>query len=120
MPAKASSTPATLNRATLVPAFFAEVVISALASSISLRTSVETSAIALCTSTPTDGSSVGVDRPSGPGETLWATGGSSFVEGAGQRNRAPPAGPAPPGPSQGPAASLRVVGGEGPFLSPPR
>src|ERR671915_521732 len=92
MPANAASTPAAPNSPMLIPAFFADRPISALASSISLRTSVETSAIALWTRVPTDGSSGPGTRTAGdvvPGartagdvldalETLWATGGSSF------------------------------------------
>src|SRR4028118_669139 len=86
MPAKAASTPATANSPTLTPAFFAERPTSALASSISARMSVDTSAMALCTSDPTEGSSLlPACRPVGwVDDALWATGGSSLVGLVGQ------------------------------------
>src|SRR3954470_10658046 len=81
-----------------MPAFFADVLISVLASSISARTSVDMSAIALCTSSPTDGSWVPVARLDA---ALWATTGSlrstvSDRDRAGYRpvpRARPPAGP---------------------------
>src|SRR3712207_7594138 len=53
---KARTTPAAPNAPAPMPAFLAERLISVLASSTSPRISVETSAIALCTSEPTEGS----------------------------------------------------------------
>src|SRR3954452_4961359 len=57
-----------------MPAFFADRPISALASSISLRIRVETSAIALCTSMAIDVSSSLETRGRPMVGTLWATG----------------------------------------------
>jgi hypothetical protein len=89
MPEKASSTPAAPNAPAPIPAFFADLPTSALASSISLRISVETSAMALCTSAPTEGSSAPPGRPwDGVDDALWATGAPPGVR-AGQGNRAP-------------------------------
>src|SRR4051812_27506075 len=61
-----------------MPAFFAERPSSLLASSTSLRIRVETSAIALCTSSPMEGSWGPVARLD---VALWATSGSSSVGG---------------------------------------
>src|SRR5215212_7945566 len=89
---KASTTPAAPNAPAPIPAFFADLLISALASSTSPRRRVEKSAIALCTSVPTVGSSFcGVTSAD---DTLWATGGSSF---------------------DGPAGSARLVSGIVPY-----
>src|SRR6476646_5964289 len=70
---KASTTPAAPKAPAPMPAFLADLPTSAFASSISPRTRVEKSAIALCTSEPTDGSVVPADPSRGAGDTVWAT-----------------------------------------------
>src|SRR5215218_10595534 len=55
-PEKASTTPAAPKAPAPIPPFFADFAISVLASSTSPRIRVETSAIALCTSVPREGS----------------------------------------------------------------
>ena len=70
----ARTTPAAPNAPAPMPAFLADLPISALASSTSARISVDTSAIALCTSVPMEGSVVPADPVRGAGDTLWATG----------------------------------------------
>src|SRR5947209_8412467 len=75
----ATTTPAAPKAPAPMPAFFADFVISVLASSISARTSVDMSAIALCTSAPTVGSSVPATPAVPLGWALWATVGSSSV-----------------------------------------
>jgi hypothetical protein len=74
----ARTTPAAPNAPAPIPAFLADLLISVLASSTSPRISVETSAMALCTSVPTEGSAgaagttvVVVVRPT---DAEWATG----------------------------------------------
>src|SRR3712207_871843 len=75
MPEKKSRAAAAPKAPAPTPAFFADLPTSALASSISLRTSVETSAMALCTRAPTEGSSARVvlRAPDGLDGALWAT-----------------------------------------------
>src|SRR6476469_8658726 len=73
-PENARTTPAAPKAPAPMPAFLADFPTSALASSTSARISVDMSAIALCTSVPTDGSAVPADTVSGAGDTLWATG----------------------------------------------
>src|SRR3954454_21309520 len=68
-----SRTPAAPNAPAPIPAFFADLLISALASSISARTNVDMSAMALCTRVPTEGSSAAV-ASCWACDTLWATG----------------------------------------------
>src|SRR5688572_2416172 len=78
-PEKARTTPAAPNAPAPIPAFFADLLTSVLASSTSARISVDMSAIALYTSEPTDGSAgaagttvvVVVVRPT---DAEWATG----------------------------------------------
>src|SRR5829696_7000476 len=55
-PEKASTTPAAPKAPAPIPPFLADFAISVFASSTSARISVETSAIALCTSVPREGS----------------------------------------------------------------
>src|SRR4051794_17788699 len=99
-----------------MPAFFADVLISVLASSISARTSVDMSAIALCTSVPMEGSSVPVGRLDA---ALWATAGSSLIDGGldmivpdARRWRAPRSGEAEwPGSDTAPRPLHSILGG---------
>src|ERR687889_2272944 len=108
-----STTPAAPNAPAPMPAFFADLPTSALASSISLRTSVEMSAIALCTRVPTEGSSGPAVASRGAGDTLWATGAPPSIGSAGQRNRAAslPRALGPPA-RRGPGSVLRGSGGQ--------
>src|SRR3954467_12405610 len=93
-PEKATTTPATPNDPAPMPARFADRPISDLASSTSLRMSVDTSAIALWTRAPTEGSS---GRPVGRLDAeAGAPAGSSLVDGGvdmivpdARRSRAP-------------------------------
>src|SRR3712207_5691453 len=85
---KASTTPAAPKAPAPMPAFLADLPSSALASSISLRTSVETSAIALWTSVPTEGSSAPAVEFREAGDTLWATRAPPSIGTAGHPNRA--------------------------------
>src|SRR3954469_7482700 len=73
-PEKARTTPAAPKAPAPLPAFFADLPTSALASSTSARISVETSAIALCTSVPMEGSSGAAAGSIRAGDALWATG----------------------------------------------
>src|SRR3712207_9443387 len=82
----ARTTPAAPNAPAPMPAFFADRLISVLASSTSPRIRVETSDIALCTSEPTEGSAGGAG-------------------GAGLRSRPPP------GRGGGPGGEGKEVGG---------
>src|SRR5687768_8253436 len=78
--AKAAITPATAKAAALMPPRLTDVPISALASSISLRTGVDTSVMALLASVPSEGSAgPAVLAASWDVVALWATGGSSLV-----------------------------------------
>src|SRR5215218_2924216 len=100
-PEKARTTAAAPNAPAPTPAFLADLPSSVLASSISARTSVETSAMALWTSVPTEGSSAAADATLA-GDTLWATGASPSDGGAGsiggvRWNRAVRRRPARPG-----------------------
>src|SRR5829696_5916687 len=119
---KASTTPAAPNAPAPMPAFLADVPTSAFASSTSARIRVESSAMALWTSVPTEGSSVWVLTSSWADDTLWATGAPPsdgcagsvlFADPAGQGNRAARRRAARPDRVQGPRASLRAVGGRG-------
>src|SRR5918998_3155157 len=147
MPEKASRTAAAPKAPAPIPAFFADLPTSALASSISLRISVETSAMALCTRAPTEGSSARVvlRAPDGFDGALWATRGTSWGRRTepGRPTRADPPGeivphdhraraPWPPAlvhgrpgdvlerPRPGSRPELAKGGGTGSFLSPPR
>src|SRR3954469_25751658 len=113
---KAITRAAAPNAPAPMPAFLADFPISALASSTSERTRVETSAMALWTRVPTEGSPAAVVVSRWAGDTLWATGGSSFgwlclINRAGQGMVPHDGRSARPGPLRGPAASLRAVGG---------
>src|SRR4051794_14045299 len=74
IPEKNSSAAAAPKKPRPMPARLTESPISDLASSISPRTRVETSAMALCTSAPMEGSPAPAGRVSPAGDTLWATG----------------------------------------------
>src|SRR3954465_5936649 len=91
MAAKASMTPAAAKAPAPMPPRLAEVVSSAFASSISERTSVDMSAIALCASVPTEGSAGPETRTAGEGVegggTLWGTHGPPLI--SADRRRGP-------------------------------
>ena len=68
------TTPAAPKAPAPMRAFLADLPTSAFASSTSARISVDTSAVALWTSVPMEGSLGGPGPPIGADDTLWATG----------------------------------------------
>src|SRR5688500_17041046 len=104
-----------------MPAFFADLPTSALASSISLRTSVEMSAMALWTRVPTEGSSAPAVESRAAGGTLWATAPPPPSGAAGQGNAASSAAMTrSSAPSGAPPRACEGWGGGGPLSVPRR